>query len=432
MQLDSRGYPHIAWLERREGRNELGYSFWDGLKWSYLGQSSVYISNNIINPSPNSIVLNCQDKPSIVFSVKAGVGSTLSLATYDDGWEFLELDVSYDVGWIGIVKQKNYSGSSSSSSLGSGDEVNYYAVVYDITDSEFKVYAIGYTWTLIGSISESTDSYSTIEITMCDVKIGVAFIEDGTTIEFNFFDISTDTWSFGAFNTLAASSSYGDILEMDLAGYDTAGVESFCIGWISGNSYSSYVNSAICDSTGAVTPTDLADYNIEVNRVDVIASSSDYLVNGYKKIGVTLDDSELAQIVCLGVSSKIFSLSALNVWSSDLIDLEAAGNGNVYTYLEAKYFDNVKLSFGADSGDIYFFEPSSNETFPVANPDIILLNSMDYAYRVTSFDPQAGEIITDLYNNYNGTILRDSKKPLLISVNKDDYDSNSSSSSSSG
>ena len=43
MQLDGRGYPHISWLEEKEGKNEVSYSFWDGLKWSYLGISAVYV-----------------------------------------------------------------------------------------------------------------------------------------------------------------------------------------------------------------------------------------------------------------------------------------------------------------------------------------------------------------------------------------------------
>jgi hypothetical protein len=426
MQLDSRGYPHIAWFEEKEGKNEVSYSFWDGAKWSYKGTVTVYISEEEINPSPNALILNDQDNPLIVFSRRLGTGSRLSIASYNEGWQFNELDVDYDVGWIGIVKRKeDYNSSSSSSaaessssSSGSGFAGNYYVVTYDVTNSELKVYAVGDTWLLIGSISESTNSYSTLEVTICDFKIAIAYIEDNTSIEYNFFDIVTQTWSFASFTTLAASALYGDIIDMDLAGYETAGVEEFCIGWLSGDSYFSYVNSAICLSDGTVTPADLSDYNVEVNRVDVISSSTDYLINSYKKIGVTLDDSGLVQMVCLGVSSKIFSLSALNVWSDDLIDLEAVGNGNVFTYLDVHYVDGVNVAFVADSGDIYYFEPSNDITFPVANPEIILLHKEDYAYRITSFYPPAGTDILDLYDNYYARVLRDARVPLLISQNR--------------
>ena len=124
----------------------------------------------------------------------------------------------------------------------------------------------------------------------------------------------------------------------------------------------------------------------------------------------------MAQIVCLGVSSKSFILNG--GWTGDLIDIEAVGNGNVFTCLDINYFDGIKVSFCADSGDIYYFEPSSDEAFPVANPEIILFNEDDYAYRITSFNPQAGADILDLYDNKYGRVLRDARIPLLISSNK--------------
>ena len=157
---------------------------------------------------------------------------------------------------------------------------------------------------------------------------------------------------------------------------------------------------------------------------------SHILVNGYKKIGVTLDDNGLCQIVCLGVSSKIFSLSALNVWSSDLIDLEVSGNGMVYTYLDINYSEDIKISFGSDSGDVYYVEPTTSETFPIANPNMAVLSQGDFAYKATNFIPPEGEDISDLVNNYYGCVLSDAKRRLLISPNVI-IDSSSSSSSSS-
>ena len=417
MQLDGRGYPHIVWLEEREGANDLSYSYWDGLKWSYLGTSKVYVSKDEVTSSPNALILNNQDEPLIVFSRKTGTGSKLSLATYSDTWSFNSLNVIYSVGWIGIAKRSEDTYSSSSSSGGSEDN-NYYVVVYDITNSEFKIYSVDVVWTLVGSKAVDTSSYLTTKITVCDTKIAIAFIEDNTSIEYNYFDVITDLWSFGTFTTMAASILYGDIIDMDLEGYNTVGVESFCVGWLSGNTISSYINSAICLSDGTVTPADLSSYNVESNLVDVISNSVSYLVNGYRKIGITLDDSGLCQIVCLGVSSKIFSLSALNVWSEDLIDLEAVSNGNVYTYLDINYFGDVKIVIGADSGDIYYFEPSSDTTFPVANPEVILLSGGDFAYKITSFSPMQGSDILDLYNNYYGQVLKDARIPLLITSNR--------------
>lgn len=423
MQLDSRGYPHISWLEGKVGTNEINYAFWDGLKWSYLGTSTVYISEEDINPSPNSMVLDSQDKPMIAFSRKIGEGSRLSLATYDDGWQFTTLDVDYDVGWVGIVKRNPTLDSSSSSSGSYGGSEVFYAVVYDATDSEFNIYAISSSWTAIGNLSASTEFYSTVKISMCLDKIAIAFIEDSSSIEYNFFDVISQTWSFGSFATLTASESYGSITEMDMEGYYTegSGLEWFCVGWLSNTDYISYISSAICYPSGVITPTDGSSYNIEVNASDVIVSSSDYLVNGYRKIGVTLETSSgigYPRIVCLGVSSKMFTLLPALTWQEDLLDIEAVGNGNVFTYLDVNYSDDVKISFVADSGDIYYVEPSADDSFPVANPEIIVLNQNGYAYKVTSFSPASGEDILDLYNNYYGRILRDARIPLLISSNR--------------
>jgi len=423
MQLDGRGYPHVAWMEEKNGTNEISYSFWDGLKWSYLGTSKVYISEEEINPTPNALVLNSNDEPQIVFSRRLGEGSRLSLATFEAEWVFKSLDVTYDIGWVGIVKRNSEVESSSSSSGTTGGGEDYYVVVYDITNSEFKVYSVTDAWLLVGIIAEATTSYSTIKISMSFDEIVIAFIEADSSIEYNFFDVVAQTWSFVSFTTLPASELYGDISDMDLDSYYTESLlsEWGCISWLSGDAYKSYVNSAICYPDGSIIPTDSVNYNVEVNEVDVVVSSTDYSVNGYKQIGVTLEDSSgfgYPRIVCLGTSSKTFTLPASLEWVHDVLDIEAVGNGNVFTSLCVNYFEDVKIVFGADSGDIYYFEPSTDETFPIANPEIILLNDSDLAYRLTSFNPSSGEDILGLYNNKYGRVLREAKMPLFITSNR--------------
>ena len=118
LRIDGRGFPHIAWLEGAEGHNELHYSFWDGLKWSYKGTPKVYISEQEITYSPDSLVLNPYEDPILIFSRRTGNGSKLALASYSDKWDFNELDVSYDVGWIGVNRyDRNVNFSSSSSTF---------------------------------------------------------------------------------------------------------------------------------------------------------------------------------------------------------------------------------------------------------------------------------------------------------------------------
>jgi len=103
LRIDDRGYPHISWLEQQEGSNEVHYSYWDGLKWSYKGIPEVYLSESEITSSPDSLVLDGNNKPVIVFSRKSANGSVLTLADYGSKWDFNELEVTYDASWIGLI-----------------------------------------------------------------------------------------------------------------------------------------------------------------------------------------------------------------------------------------------------------------------------------------------------------------------------------------
>jgi len=90
VQLDSRNFPHIAWLERKFDVNEVGYSFWDGQKWSYKIFPPVFISEQEIVATPNSLVLDRREEPVIAFSRKSADASTstLTLASHNDEWLF--------------------------------------------------------------------------------------------------------------------------------------------------------------------------------------------------------------------------------------------------------------------------------------------------------------------------------------------------------
>jgi len=432
MKLDNRGFPHISWIEEKNGRNEIKYSFWDGLKWSYLSQSQIYISEEDVKSSPNSIILDSEEDPIIVFSRDMIYGSRISVASHDGTWIFNDIDVTYSIGWVGIVSKEQSIDSSSSSSDQSGTSDLYYVVVYDITNAEFKVYGVGSSLNLVGSISESNNSFSSVRIDFCNFKIAISYVEDGSDIKYNFFDTVTNSWSFGSFNSLSPSLLYGDIREIDIVGYSSYGNEKFCIGWLSETTDASYVNSALCFSDGSEAPVNGVSYNVESSPFYISPSVSGYIVNGYKKIGVTLGDGGEPIIVCLGVSSKEFIYDGVSSWDVDQIDLGAVSNGNVFLYLNIDFVSGIKIVFGSDSGDIYCFTSSLEESFPVANPDIFILNEGYYAYRLTDFSGSVGEYIGGLYNNFYGASLRDAKSPLMIVSNLDMSASSSSSSSGDG
>ena len=71
MDLDSRGYPHVVWVEQKNGHFDLVYKFWNGLSWESLEAEVLYRSDEDISYA-NLIVLN--DEKIIIFSRKSNHG----------------------------------------------------------------------------------------------------------------------------------------------------------------------------------------------------------------------------------------------------------------------------------------------------------------------------------------------------------------------
>ena len=124
--LDDRGHPHIAWLDSKNGKNEVKYSFWDGLIWST--PDPVSFSEEEITISPNSLTIDPNNQSHVVFSNKIANGSLLQLGSLVNGeWDLSGLNVSYDTQWIGVYSYSflsEFSSSSSSSGSSSSSEEN--------------------------------------------------------------------------------------------------------------------------------------------------------------------------------------------------------------------------------------------------------------------------------------------------------------------
>ena len=121
LQADTRGLPHLSWLERKNGHNEIHYSFWDGQQWTYHQHPVIGWTEEELVSSGNSLVLGIYECPFIVFSRSLPSGrSAISIASKEEnGWLLDELEVDYDVKTVGLFKY-DYSvqfSSSSSSSL---------------------------------------------------------------------------------------------------------------------------------------------------------------------------------------------------------------------------------------------------------------------------------------------------------------------------
>ena len=76
MELDSRGYPHLTWVEQKNGYYDLIYKFWNGFCWESIGTDALYRTDNEISYSNISIV---NSEIIIVFSKKNSSNSTIGL-----------------------------------------------------------------------------------------------------------------------------------------------------------------------------------------------------------------------------------------------------------------------------------------------------------------------------------------------------------------
>jgi hypothetical protein len=421
LKTDSRGFPCLSFLSKGNGINEVRYSYYDGLKWNYYDTSKVYISQEDIVFSPDSLVLGADDTPYIVFARRISTGTRLSVAHYTSEWEFNDLDVDYEVGWIGIVKPViniDHSSSQSSSSQSVDIEGNHYVVTYDSTNSQFRAYIVNDGWTDLNMRDGSAilDDFSQIKIDMCGSYIALAYVFDSNVIKYS-FGIGSD-WT--EFTTLAASQLYGNIIDMDLKGYFDNDNAYIVFGWISKTDNVFYTCSELGiyytadpHNPGQI-PTDGISTVIEANDIDIVSS---YIINGYGKIGLCLK-GQSPRIIVTGASTKIFTLSG--TWTSDLIDVSGVSNGIVPTYLDIAYSndDTVKMSIAADSGDVYYFEPIVGDTFAISKPNMVVL-SQEWAYD-TFFYPELmyGNDIDGTYNNLIGGILKDLEVPVLVISNR--------------
>ena len=314
----------------------------------------------------------------------------------------------------------SHSSSSSSSVLlsssSSMNDASYFVTVYDITNSLFKVYSVSDVWRLMGSKSAILTNYSSIRVGSSGDNISIAYLDD-TSIQYDFFDLYLEQWKFGSFTTLTPSTLYGDIIDMDMVGYNIEDDARCSVVWSSNTSSYSYLNGAICSEDGSFWEIDSSSYNIESSSIDVVASDSNYVINGYKKVGVSINNG-LTNIFATGSNSKLFSLTLGNTWTENLIDIEGISNGIVTSDIRTEYNSGVKVVLASDSGDIYYFEPSVNSSFPLSTPEVVFISQKSGYKANYSLGLLSGDNILDMYDNVAGDILRDGKGPLLITSNK--------------
>jgi len=418
MRLDGRGYPHIVWTENKLGKNEINYSYWDGLKWSYKGLPKVSDVIEGTVSARSSLILDTSENPYIAYA-KKGTSTILTLASYYNGWNFNELAVGYDVGWVGIShfggdNDGNSSSSSSSldsSSSSSGNSSSYNEVivvtVYDETNFMLKVYLLtDTTWRLIGSKSVDIGDTDSLIIEMAEAQLSIIYV-DGNTVKYNFFNVGSLTWAFADFTDV--ESIQGTIIDIDMDAYIYSGTAYISIGCLSSSDSISYVSNVICSESGVETY-----YEIDATSYD-ITIPSDYVV-GNRNVAVKVNASIVYQLVT-GAASKLYSANgtpALLTWDSgEIVSLDCTGDDLIPIAVNMEYVDGTKIAVQSDSQDIYFLEGVA-DTKTITAPNMTVLNNK-WVLNAEYVDGElVGDDVSGTYNSKCGGILKDSKGYIAV------------------
>ena len=211
MQLDSRGFPHISWIDKRHGHNTINYRFWDGLKWSELGKSCIDRSEEEIINSNNGIILE-NESPIVVFSKMDVNGSLLTVAYPSEGdWVKSELSVNYDAKWIGIVSStegvrfSSSSSSSSSSYVYSTSSSSSSSEMYSTSSSSSNLYSTSSSSSSLG-YSTSSSSSSNLYSTSSSLSSNL-YSTSSSSSSSNLYSTSSSLSSSNLYSTSSSSSS---------------------------------------------------------------------------------------------------------------------------------------------------------------------------------------------------------------------------------
>ena len=200
MDLDDRGFPHLAWVEEKNGYYDLVYKFWNGFCWESLETDVIYTTDSEITYS-NIIAIN--NEINIVFIKKNTNNSTVGFVKINQViQEIVEYQANDFINWVGITKDRT-------------ENERVYLITHE--GASFKIYRFNDD----GLTLESTTSY---DLTTFDkIKIGntpnnlVIANNETTSIKFNFYNYSTNTWANANFVELSLST-VGDVSSYDIEG----------------------------------------------------------------------------------------------------------------------------------------------------------------------------------------------------------------------
>ena len=440
MQLDSRGFPHIVWLEKKLGHNEVHYAFWDGLQWTSKSSVIVDWAKGSISLSRSGIIL--EDDKSVLVYVKRDTDSTSLNVAFSNGmsWDINKMVLPYDCLWAGIAKSSKesiyYRSSSSSSTDNESSISSSYkdsdVIIFTYDGSKIRVYSVGNgIFRLLSENNFAIVNHFNIKLVGCGSSIGLVCQEDSGLI-YNFFRVENEVWEFSSFGSVGSVND--SILDFDITGggygFDEDGVMQ--IAWLRDTYSDFYVMKTEVDTDGVI------DSNIIYQKTKNVQSLG-FISGGFSKIAIGITDSFKNMILCLGAKSSLYDQISEHEWGIYDIDIDSMGNRFNPSTLSLKIYhedgiDYPKLSFCNDNSDVYYLEYNGEDGFEESYPEMVVLNSERVFISEWECGLLKGDDIDNTFYTVAGDILKESidKTFVVFSQGEDpDYNTSSSSSSSS-
>ena len=460
MRLDTRGFAHLSWVEQKLGHNEVHYTFWDGLQWAQLGNGIVGCSEMDVLSSVDGITLD-DDRPIIVFARNKSTGSSLNTSYINaDGWLNSEIEVSYDVSWIGVTKtnrivefssssgsigsnssSSSSSNSSSSSSLDSSSSSSSIdssssssidsssssssssyndsnLIVCSYGEDTLSVYSVHEDiWRELGQDTFSIEDFNSIKIASCGDKVGFVY-QDENNIKYNFFDVDKEAWSFSSFQTLQSAIFSGDLVDFDIEGYYREEDGVLVVAWMEDRTSAFYIKNVCVDSNGVEFLQYGSSGTVVQRSKNVIAG--DYISYGFRKIALLLNDVYLPRIFVSGLETMLYEQGIDGVWTGTGIDICGHSDGIYPLQIVAKlYQDDTEESIRValnNFGDIYYFEQSEDTGFDMVYPYLVIMNAERLFLTQWHCGELVGTQIPCTYLDRVGDILCESLKKVTVVI----------------
>jgi hypothetical protein len=359
MQLDSRGFPHISWLDKKQGHNAINYRFWDGLKWSQLEDSIIDRSEEEIINSNNSIILE-NDSPILAFSKRDVNGSLLTVTYQSEGeWIKSQLSVDYDTKWIGIValiEGLAFLSSSSSSGSSLGYSTSSSSSSSSSSSNRHSSSSLGYSTS--SSSSSSSWYYSTSS--------------SSSSLQYS----TSSSSSSQEYSTSSSSISSGDSSSSSSNGYSTS------------SSSSSLGHSTSSSSSGEYSTSSSSNSSSSLSSVGYSTSSSSS--SSGSSVGYSSSSSSLVYSTSSSSSSgseSSSSSSSLDNGNMIVCTLDSDGELRIYKWSKSRGWSYI-IGFTSPIVDYSTFKISStNDVVGLAylKDDSIYYNFFDVNSGLWSF-----------------------------------------------